>query len=203
MRHSPCHVGRIPRAFGNIPEAASGIAAQIVAGEAGEQLDKLRACHGRFRFKGRRRHAVDHTALVQIQNCVIGPAVFRYVRKGQRRRDRYRRDSFEILHQLQIELAQRRRTQRGLAGDKVAMVILPHGHYVPDAGAIGRMGIAVLFDKPGRAALRLADAGAVGRIQRRDGIHHAVVGRPGLVDVKAAGRRLIVVIAHFVGKRHE
>ncbi len=83
------------------------------------------------------------------------------------------------------------------------MVIVAHGHHVPHAGVIADVGVTVLLDVAGLSALGQALAGAVGRVQGGDGVHKAVVRGPALVDLEAAGGRLVIIAAHLVCKRHE
>ena len=114
----------------------------------------------------------------------------------------------EIVHQAQVELAQRghalrRQIGHGHAGDEVAVIIVAHRHHVPHAGLIADVGVTILLDIAGLTALGQTAAGAVGRIQGGDGVDEAIVRCPGLVDAEAARSRLVIIAAHSVCKRHE
>ena len=80
---------------------------------------------------------------------------------------------------------------------------MAHGHHVPHAGLIVDVGVTVLLDIAGLAALGQAAAGAVGRVQGGDGVDKTVIRGPALVDPEAAGGRLVIIAAHLVCKRHE
>ena len=114
----------------------------------------------------------------------------------------------EVIHQAQVELAQRRHTLRcqighGHTGDEVAVVIVAHGHDVPHTGLIADVGVAVALHVAGLTGLGKAAAGAVGRVQGGDGVDQPVVRRPGLVDAEAASSRPVIAGAHLVCKRYE
>ena len=89
----------------------------------------------------------------------------------------------------------------GDAADKLHMVGARDGHNIPDTGAEGDIGIAVIVDPALRAVLPAALSGVFvrrGRIEGRDGVDQPVVRQPAFVDVDAAGGVLVIVFAHVV-----
>ena len=72
-----------------------------------------------------------------------------------------------------------------------------HGHHIPETGAECGVGVAVVVFPAARAVVGQAGAVAVGGIEGGDGVDHAVVRQPALVDVKAAGGVAVIVSAHL------